>query len=68
MSRNPLVLVHGYSDASSAFEPWKRVLESRGYDVSTIHACNYRSLTNEITIRDIAEGFDRTLHLQGGPR
>ena len=66
MSRNPLVLVHGYSDASSAFEPWKRVLESRGYDVSTIHACNYRSLTNEITIRDIAEGFDRALRLQAG--
>ncbi|MEO8577835.1 MAG: hypothetical protein ABI556_14085 [Gemmatimonadales bacterium] len=66
MPRNPLVLVHGYSDNSRAFDPWKGLLESRGYDVSTIHACNYRSLTNEVTIRDIAEGFDRALRMQAG--
>lgn len=66
MPGNPLVLVHGYSDAGAAFGPWKALLESRGHDVSTIHACNYRSLTNEVTIRDIAEGFDRALRMQAG--
>ena len=60
------MLVHGYSDSARAFGPWKGLLESRGYDVSTIHACNYRSLTNEVTIRDIAEGFDRALRMQTG--
>ncbi len=62
----PLVLVHGYSDDGSSFGAWKRLLESRGYDVTRVRACTYRSLTNEVTIRDIAEGFDRALRLQTG--
>ena len=66
MARNPVVLIHGYSDSASAFAEWKRVLQARGYDVASIHACNYRSLTNEVTIRDIAEGFDRALSVRAG--
>lgn len=66
MGRNPVVLIHGYSDDASAFDEWKRVLQGRGYDVASIHACNYRSLTNEVTIRDIAEGFDRALSVRAG--
>jgi hypothetical protein len=31
-----------------------------------VHACTYRSLTNEVTIKDIAEGFDRALRIQTG--
>jgi len=59
MARNPIVLIHGYSDDGAAFRAWERILEERGYDVAMIHACSYRSLTNEVTIKDIAEGFDR---------
>ena len=66
MSRNPVVLIHGYSSNASVFDAWKRVLESRGHDVTAIHACNYRSLSNEVTIRDIAEGFDRALRMRAG--
>jgi pimeloyl-ACP methyl ester carboxylesterase len=66
MARNPIVLVHGYSDDGAAFGVWQRVLEERGYDVAMIHACTYRSLTNEVTIKDIAEGFDRALGIQAG--
>jgi hypothetical protein len=60
----PIVLIHGYSDQATAFEPWKKILESRGFDVKNIHACSYRSLTNEVTIRDVAEGFDRALGME----
>ncbi len=66
MASNPIVLVHGYSDYGSSFNVWRDILEDRGYDVAAIHACSYRSLTNEVTIRDIAEGFDRALKLQAG--
>jgi pimeloyl-ACP methyl ester carboxylesterase len=66
MPKNPVVLIHGYSDSARAFDAWRPLLESRGYDVTAIHACNYRSLTNEVTIRDIAEGFDRALTLRAG--
>jgi hypothetical protein len=66
MQRNPVVLVHGYSDDATAFKEWERILEQRGYDVGMIHACSYRSLTNEVTIKDIAEGFDRALRIRTG--
>jgi len=66
MARNPIVLIHGYSDDGASFKAWERVLAERGYDVAMIHACSYRSLTNEVTIKDIAEGFDRALRIRAG--
>jgi hypothetical protein len=66
MPRNPVVLVHGYSDDGATFKVWERILGQRGYDVAMIHACSYRLLTNEVTIKDIAEGFDRALRIRSG--
>ena len=66
MQRNPIVLIHGYSDEGASFKAWQQILEQRGYDVAMVHACTYRSLTNEVTIKDIAEGFDRALQTQAG--
>ena len=66
MPRLPLVLIHGYSDLGASFEPWRRALSGRGYDVSSIHVPSYRTLTNEITIKDIAEGLDRALRIRAG--
>jgi hypothetical protein len=66
MARNPIVLIHGYSDEGTSFKAWERILEERGYDVTMIHACSYRSLTNEVSIKDIAEGFDRALRIRAG--
>ncbi len=68
--RHPVVLVHGYSDSGESFEPWKRLLVANGFPTEEIDICSYQSLTNEVTIRDIAEGFDRALrtrpHLRDG--
>jgi hypothetical protein len=61
-----VVLVHGYSSAARAFGAWKTALAARGYDPATLHACSYQSLTNEVTLRDVAEGFDRALKVQAG--
>ena len=63
---NNVVLVHGYSSSAGAFDVWKAALNQRGFETSTLHACTYRSLTNEITIKDIAEGFDRALRVEAG--
>jgi hypothetical protein len=60
------VLVHGYSARAAAFDGWKAALIARGYEPQSLHACSYRSLTNEVTLRDIAEGFDRALRVQAG--
>jgi hypothetical protein len=59
----PVVLVHGYSDRGESFGPWKQALEARGFRTEV---CSYESLVNEITIKDIAEGFERALREQAG--
>src|SRR5256885_9746267 len=60
----PVVLIHGYSDEGKSFAPWKAFLESKDYTTQEISVANYESLTNEVTIKDVAEGFDRALRTQ----
>lgn len=57
----PVVLVHGYSDRGASFQPWKARLIERGFNADVINIVTYESLTNEVTIKDLAEGFDRAL-------
>jgi hypothetical protein len=64
----PIVLVHGYSDKGGSFASWRDRLEADGRPATAINVGNYVSLTNEITIKDIAEGFDRALREQAGLR
>lgn len=67
MPDNPIVLIHGYSDKGKSFSRWKGLLKEFGYDqdeIKTINTCNYATLTNEVTLKDIAEGFDRALRVQ----
>ena len=59
----PLVLVHGYSSKAQVFHPVRDALAAAegGIPIADINICNYISLNNDITIKDIAEGFDRAL-------
>jgi pimeloyl-ACP methyl ester carboxylesterase len=66
MMKNPIVLIHGYSDEGKSFKPWRDVLVAKGYRVEDVNICSYESLTNEVTIKDLAEGFDRALRIQAG--
>lgn len=66
MDRLPIVLLHGYSASQQSFRPWHDILVHHGYDATTIHLGDYVSLSNEITIKDIAEGLDRALREEAG--
>jgi pimeloyl-ACP methyl ester carboxylesterase len=66
MSKRPLVLIHGYSDRGASFGRWIQELEARGYDIRLVRLANYQSLTNEITIKDLAEALDRALRTTAG--
>lgn len=68
MADRPIVLLHGYSDSGESYAPWIAWLRQRGYHESEIHTVTYRTLTNEVTIKDIAEGFDRALRIEPGLR
>src|ERR1700751_3767935 len=61
----PLVLLHGYPSSGDAFNLWRTVLTAAGFKVEEIFIGNYVTLNNEITVDDIAEGFDRALDSRG---
>ena len=63
---NAIVLIHGYSDKGESSIKWRDELKNRGYKADKINVVNYWTLTNEITIKDIAEGFDRALKIRPG--
>jgi pimeloyl-ACP methyl ester carboxylesterase len=61
MPSSPVLLVHGYSDSGAAFGPWRDKLTALGFDPRTIQVADWRSLSDELTLADLAEGFDRAL-------
>jgi hypothetical protein len=63
MQKNTVVLIHGYAEKGESFQGWKLKLEALGY---TVNVLGYISLSDEVTLKDIAEGFERALHLPGG--
>lgn len=66
MPTRPIVFVHGYSASERSFAKWREILEAKGYEATSIHVSTYQSLTNEVTIRDLAEAFDRALRVKAG--
>src|ERR1700759_3651580 len=67
MAGNPGVFVHGYSDKGASRGPWRTILRQRlGIQDVLLRTCTYVSLNNEISIKDIAEAFDRALGVEGG--
>ena len=66
MSKRPIVLVHGYSDSAAGFDAWREIIKGWDRPVRDIYVGNYVSLTNEVTIKDLAEGFDRALAREAG--
>jgi hypothetical protein len=62
MTPRPIVLLHGYSDRGESFGRWRELLErDGGYATETIHVSDYVTLSDEITIKDVAEGLERAL-------
>ena len=62
--KRQVVIVHGYSDKGESAKEWCRRLSAAGYDASQIHVADYVTLSNEITIKDLSEAFDRAVRLK----
>src|ERR1017187_10534932 len=58
-----VLLIHGYSADWKAFLPWKEALSAAGVSAEIISVGNYVTLNNEVTIKDLAEAFDRALRM-----
>ena len=66
MAKRPVVFLHGYSDSGAAFNRWRAHFCSAGWSAADLHVVSYATLTDEVTIRDIAEGFGRALAQRTG--
>jgi pimeloyl-ACP methyl ester carboxylesterase len=66
VATRPLILLHGYSADGHAFNRWRSVLQAAGWRADQLHTVSYESLSNEVSVRDIAEGFDKLLQQQEG--
>lgn len=60
----PVVIVHGYSDKGATARNWCACLKKAGYEPHEIHVADYLTISNEVTIKDIAEAFDRAVRLK----
>ena len=66
-SKRPIVLIHGYSDKGTSFHAWRDALVASGdHAPDDVRVCNYQTLTNEVTIKDLAEGLDWALRRCSG--
>jgi hypothetical protein len=63
----PVVILHGYSDTSSSFQPLAGFLKARGFTVVPIYLGNYITLEDTITIPDLAKAFEAALEREGLP-
>ena len=63
----PVVILHGYSDSSSSFQPLAQFLKARGFTVIPIYLGNYITLEDTITIPDLAKAFEAALQREGLP-
>ena len=61
----PLVLLHGYASSDAAFGTWKAALEAAGREVKDMHIGKYVTLNNEVTVDDIANGFQHAMAEEG---
>lgn len=61
----PLVLVHGYASSGAAFSKWRAALSTGERKVEDIFIGSYVTLNNEVTIDDIANGFQHGLRDKG---
>jgi alpha-beta hydrolase superfamily lysophospholipase len=65
--RAPVVILHGYSDNSSSFEPLARFLKDKGFVVVPIFLGNYITLEDTITVPDLTKAFEAALHQESLP-
>lgn len=58
---NPVLILHGWSDNASSFEPLKQWLMQRGRPTAQVFLGNYESMEDNVTFDDLADGLQTRL-------
>lgn len=62
--RNPVVIVHGWSDTSKSFEQLAAWLNDKGFQVVSIFLGDYISMEDDVTIDDAAKAMDAAVRTE----
>jgi pimeloyl-ACP methyl ester carboxylesterase len=67
-TRNPIVIVHGWSDTSDSFKPLAKWLGGEGFQIINLYLSDYISMEDDVTIDDAAKGMEHAIraHIQAG--
>lgn len=65
--KRPVVILHGYSDNYTSFEPLANFLKAHGFNIIPIWLSDYKSMNDEITIQDLGEAMGQALARENIP-
>jgi len=63
-SKNPIVIVHGWSDTSDSFKPLAQWLKGQGFKTVNLFLGDYRSMDDDVTIDDAARAMEAAVRAQ----
>jgi len=64
----PVIILHGWSDTSTSFQPLADWLKGQGFNVVPIFLGDYLSMNDEITLYDLGFAFRRALNIHQIPQ
>ena len=56
-TKNPIVIVHGWSDKSDSFKPLADFLRTKGFQTVNLFLADYLSMQDEVTVDDAAKAM-----------
>ena len=57
MAKNPVLILHGWSDNYESFKPLKQWLINNGYQAQDVFFGNYESMEDNVSFDDLADGL-----------
>ncbi len=60
-AKNPLLILHGWSDTSTSFLPLASFLEAHGFQAGNLYLSDYLSMADEVSIEDAARAMESAL-------
>jgi len=63
-SKNPVLIVHGWSDTSKSFRSLAKFLSSHGFQTVNLFLADYISMEDDVSIDDAANAMERAVQTQ----
>lgn len=61
MTKNPVLILHGWSDTHESFRGIRNYLCEHGYDTASVYLGSYRSMEDNTTFDNVADGLQARL-------